>query len=242
MRDYDREHRDNARRYAYEFDGIVRRYLLRALAPHLRPDRPALELGCYRGEMTAQLLEIFPCVTVIEASGELSAAVRARFGGRVEVVTARFEDAAPPGRYGNAFLVHTLEHLDDPIPVLARIGGWLEPGGKLFVAVPNANALSRQLAVRMGLVEHATAVTPAEAEHGHRRTYTLDVLLAHLRAAGLRVVDHGGVLVKPLANFQFDRALAEGIVDERYLDACQELARIYPDLTASLWAVCASGA
>ena len=122
--------------------------------------------------------------------------------------------------------------------MLVKVRDWLAPTGQLFVAVPNANALSRQIAVKMGLVECNAAVTPAEARHGHRRTYSMDVLLSHVRAAGYCVHDYGGILVKPLANFQFDQAIAHGIVNDAYLDACNELAKTYPELSASLFAVC----
>jgi len=241
VRDHNQEYQDSdARKYAYDFDGVVRRYLLKAVARHFSLGGTALELGCYRGDMTEQILAWFPRVTVVEASSDLAQVVRGRFAARVDVITSTFEEAKLPTSYDNVFLVHTLEHLDEPIAVLERIRGWLSPAGRLFVAVPNANALSRQIAVKMGLVEFGAAVTPAEAAHGHRRTYSMDVLLSHLRRAGLRIVDYGGVVLKPLANFQFDRALSEGIVSEAYLDACDELARTYPDLSASVFAVAAA--
>ena len=241
MRNHNQEYQDNqARKYSYDFDAVIRRYLLRTLERHFVRDGSVLELGCYRGDMTEQILEYFPTITVVEAASELAEIVRQRFPGRVDVVTGTFEDAQLDRRYDNVFLVHTLEHLDDPIAVLARIRQWLSPSGRLFVAVPNATALSRQIAVKMGLIEYNAAVTSAEAQHGHRRTYSMDVLLSELRRAGYRIEDHGGILVKPLANFQFDRALAQGIVDEAYLQACHELARTYPELSASLFAVCSS--
>jgi 2-polyprenyl-3-methyl-5-hydroxy-6-metoxy-1,4-benzoquinol methylase len=243
MRNHNQEYQDNqGRKYAYGFDGVIRRYLLKALERHLARSGSALELGCYMGDMTEQILEYFPAITVIEASSELGSVVQQRFPGRVKVVVARLEDAQLEERYDNVFLVHTLEHLDDPVAVLARTRQWLSASGRLFVAVPNANALSRQIAVKMRLIEYNTAVTPAEAQHGHRCTYTMDVLLSQLRRAGLRVDDYGGILVKPLANYQFDEAIAKGIVSEAYLDACHELAKTYPDLSASLFAVCSSPA
>jgi 2-polyprenyl-3-methyl-5-hydroxy-6-metoxy-1,4-benzoquinol methylase len=239
MRRHNEEYRDSAaRKYSYDFDAVIRRYLLKTLAPYFKLDGTALELGCYRGDMTEQILGYFKTVTVIEASSDLADVVRQRFTDRVIVKTSTFEDARVDEKYDNIFLVHTLEHLDDPIGALSKFRDWLTPAGRLFVAVPNANALSRQIAVKMGLVEYNCAVTPAEAEHGHRRTYSIDVLIGHLRKAGYRVTDYGGVLVKPLANFQFDAAIEQRIVDAAYLDACNELAKIYPDLSASVFAVC----
>lgn len=239
MRDHNAEYQDNsARQYAYDFDWVIRRYLLKTLERHFDARGSVLELGCFRGDMTAQILDYFPHVTIVEAASELAAQVSDRFPGRVRVINAAIEAAHLDQRFDNVFLVHTLEHLDGRVAVLARIGEWLSASGRLFVAVPNATALSRQIAVKMGLIAHHSAVTPAEAAHGHRCTYTMDVLLSEIGHAGLRVQAHGGVLVKPLANFQFDRALAHGIVDEAYLDACNELAIMHPDLAASLYVVC----
>jgi 2-polyprenyl-3-methyl-5-hydroxy-6-metoxy-1,4-benzoquinol methylase len=239
MRSHNLEYQDNqGRKYSYDFDAVIRRYMLKTFEPQFIRGGSVLELGCHKGDMTEQILEYFPAVTAIEAASDLVAGVRARFPGRANVILSTFEDASLPDRYDNVFLIHTLEHLDHPVEVLARIRQWLSPSGRLFVAVPNANALSRQIAVRMGLIEHNAAVTPAEAQHGHRRTYSMDVLLSDVRHAGYRLDDHGGILVKPLANFQFDQALASGIVNEAYLQGCHELAKMYPDLSASLYAVC----
>lgn len=239
VRDLNKEYKDASdRNYAYDFDWVLRKYLLKAIAPHFRSGGRALELGCYKGDMTEQILGYFERLTVVEGASELCELVARRFPGKVDIINATFESARIDRGFDAVFLIHTLEHLDDPVGTLARIRGWLAPGGRLFVAVPNANALSRQIAVRMGLISHNAAVTPAEKEHGHRITYSMDVFLSHLREAGLKVVQEGGVLVKPLANFQFDKALAAGIVDEKYLDGCFELGKLHPDLCASLFAVC----
>ena len=125
--------------------------------------------------------------------------------------------------------------------LLRRIGSWLCPSGRLFVAVPNAYAASRQIAVAMGLIPHATAVTEGEALHGHRRTYCKETLQSDVRAAGLRMVSEGGILFKPLANFQFDRVLREKIVGDDYLNGCFELGKAYPELCASVYVVCSPG-
>lgn len=118
---------------------------------------------------------------------------------------------------------------------------WLSDQGRFFVAVPNANAASRQIAVAMGMIDHNQAVTAGEHDHGHRRTYSMDTLNSHLQAAGLSVVNQGGVMFKGLANFQFDKALAAGIVDTAYLEGCFQLGRKYPDLCSSIYAICQRG-
>ena len=114
-------------------------------------------------------------------------------------------------------------------------------GGRFFLVCPNANAPSRQIAVKMGLISHNAAVTPAEAEHGHRCTYTLDTLERDATAAGLKVVHRSGIFFKALANFQWDRLLQTDIISKEYLEGCYKLGHIYPDLCSSIFLVCERG-
>jgi SAM-dependent methyltransferase len=242
MRDFNTEYQDvDQRQYAYDFDWVIRRYLLKAVSSHFKQTHKALELGCFQGDMTDQLLGYFDSLTVVEAASDLCAMVKSRFPGKVEVINATFAEAELPASFDTIFLVHTLEHLDDPVGTLKKIQGWMAPDARLIVAVPNANALSRQIAVKMGLVEYNAAVTPGERDHGHRITYSMDRFEHDLRSAGLRLIDGGGILVKTLANFQFDKALKAGIINEDYLNGCYELGRLYPDLCASLFWVCGKG-
>lgn len=239
-RDYNAEYKDSSQKYAYEFDARLRTYMLRALDPFLRAGR-ALEMGCYTGEMTELLSSRYDDLTVVEASDELVNAARARLGRRATFVHGRFETVALAPTFDAVFLVHTLEHLDDPSAVLRRVATWLAPSGRLFVVVPNANAASRQIAVEMGLIAFNAAVTPDERVHGHRKTYSLDTLQREVRDAGFHVVQTGGVFFKPLANFQFDAAIASGLVSEAYLEGCYRIGMRYPDLSASIFAVCERG-
>jgi|KBSMisStaDraftv2_1062788.scaffolds.fasta_scaffold25561_2 2-polyprenyl-3-methyl-5-hydroxy-6-metoxy-1,4-benzoquinol methylase len=236
-RDYNAEYKDGVRKYAYEFDTILRRYMMRALDPFLPPGR-ALEMGCYLGDVTEMLAERYTDLTVIEASGELASAAQKRLGARARFLQGMFETIDVAEQFDAIFLMHTLEHLDDPVQVLRRAGGWLNDSGRLFVVVPNANAPSRQIAVQMGLIPFNSAVTDAEREHGHRRTYSLDTLERDVIGAGLRIVHRGGVFFKPLANYQFDKLAGGDVVSDAYLEGCYRLGMHYPDLCASIYVVC----
>lgn len=239
-RDYDSEYKDSTRKYAYRFDTVLRGYVMRTLEPFLPPGR-ALEMGCFTGDMTELIAERYSDLTVIEASGELVATASARLGARARFVHGTFEAVDLPERYDAVFLVHTLEHLDDPVGVLRRVKGWLADAGRLFVVVPNANAASRQIAVQMGLIRFNDAVTDDERVHGHRKTYRLDTLEREVQDAGLQIVQSGGVFFKPLANYQFDRLIGGDVISDEYLEGCYRLGMHYPDLCASIWAVCARG-
>ena len=229
-------------KYAYAFDtDVIHPFMIRSFEPFFR-EGSLLELGSSRGDFTERLLPYFDDVTCVEAADAALEDARSRLGDRVVYVNSAFETVSLPRRYDNVVLTHVLEHLDDPVLVLRRINDeWLEDGGRLFLVCPNANAPSRQIAVKMGLITHNAAVLPAEAEHGHRRTYSLDTLERDVVAAGLRVVCRSGIFFKALANYQFDRLLATDIISEGYLDGCYELGQHYPDLCSSIFVLCERG-
>lgn len=242
-RDYDAEFKDTAdHRYAYNFDfDVMHKYMLRSFDPLFRSGS-ILELGSFKGDFTRRLLPRFDDITCVEASSEALAKARAALPENVALIEGMFESVKLPRQYDNILLTHVLEHLDDPVGVLRRVNqDWLSDSGRLFLVCPNANAPSRQIAVKMGLIPDNAAITPSEAAHGHRITYSLDTLERDARAAGLRVVHRSGIFFKALANFQWDRLLQTDIVSAEYLDGCFMLGQQYPDLCASIFLVCESG-
>jgi len=238
VRDYNKEYKDSdARQYAYDIDYVIRRYTMSTLAPFFSK-RKALELGCFEGETTKLLVEYFDDLTVVEAADSLIEVARTKVPESVRFIHSTIEAVDLEPVYDSVFLVHTLEHLDDPIAALSRMRNWLTPTGRLFVVVPNADAASRQIAVKMGLIDTNNSVTAGEIAHGHRCTYSLDTLEHEVRRAGFRIESRGGVFFKPLANFQFDLLIKNKIIDQGYLDGCYALGMQYPELTASIYLVC----
>jgi 2-polyprenyl-3-methyl-5-hydroxy-6-metoxy-1,4-benzoquinol methylase len=240
QRDYNKEFKDTSEhKYAYNFDfDVMHGFMLRSFEPFFVKGN-CLELGSYKGDFTRRLLPFFNDITCVEASDQAIQIAQSEFGNKVKFVNALFEGASLPKKYDNIILTHVLEHLDNPVSVMKRINEeWLSDNGRFFVVCPNANAPSRQIAVKMGLITHNTAITPAEAEHGHRITYTLDTLERDARAAGLKIVFRSGIFFKALANFQWDKLLNTDIVSPEYLEGCYQLGQQYPDLCSSIMLVC----
>jgi 2-polyprenyl-3-methyl-5-hydroxy-6-metoxy-1,4-benzoquinol methylase/GNAT superfamily N-acetyltransferase len=243
QRDYDAELKDTpGHNYAYEFDiGVMHSYMMRSFEPFFSPGS-CLELGSFKGDFTTRLVGRFHDVTCVDASAAAIEEAKNKLGETVTFIHSTLEALSLSRPYDNVFLTHILEHLDEPVAILKRINDqWLSQRGRLFLVCPNANAPSRQIAVKMGLISHNSAVTPAEAEHGHRRTYSLDTLERDAAAAGLRVIFRSGIFFKALANFQWDRLLKTDIVTQEYLDGCYKLGQLYPDLCSSIFLMCEQG-
>jgi 2-polyprenyl-3-methyl-5-hydroxy-6-metoxy-1,4-benzoquinol methylase len=238
----DSDIKESGRKYAYSFDyDVMHPYMIRSFIPFFRTGN-LLELGSYKGEFTRLLLDRFDDITCVEASDKAMEEARRKLGDQVKYYNNLFEEVTLPRRYDNIVLTHVLEHIDDPVGVMRRINDeWLSETGCLFLVCPNANAPSRQIAVKMGLISHNSAITPAEAQHGHRITYTLDTLERDAVAAGLKVVHRSGIFFKALANFQWDRLLQTDIISKEYLDGCYALGQIYPDLCSSIFLLCEKG-
>lgn len=243
-RDYNQETKDNdGRKYFYGFDyDVMHPFMLRSFLPHLRSG-PTLELGSYQGQFSKRLLPHVPQLTCVEASDEaIGEAKKLLAGTNVAFHQSLFEDVHLPHRYKNIVMTHVLEHVSDPVRVLRRVNDeWLDADGRFFLVCPNANAPSRQIAVKMGLISHNAAVTEAERLHGHHITYSLDTLERDAKAAGLKVVLRSGIFFKALANFQFDKLLQTDIISPDYLEGCYQLGQEYPDLCASIFLLCEKG-
>jgi len=245
-RDYDKESVDTEnRKYSYGFDfDVMHPLMMRAFEPFFVDfadnESEVLELGSYKGDFTKLLEKRFKYIRCIEGSKKAATEARMKFP-EVDIINSTFENTsliiAP---MDNIIMTHVLEHLDDPVAVMKIINDkWLR--GRFIVACPNANAPSRQIAVKMGLIDHNTAVTADEKAHGHLRTYTLDTLEADARKAGLKVVHRGGIFFKALANFQLDRVIQSNIISKEYLEGCYQLGQQYPDLCSSIFLVCEKG-
>jgi len=242
-RDHNKELKDvKNHKYAYYFDfDVMHPFMLKTFIPFFKKGN-LLELGSYKGDFTRRLLPHFEDITCVEASAEAIEAARKEFGDKVKFVNSLFETATLPTKYDNIILTHVLEHLDDPVLVLKRIKDeWLSGEGRFFLVCPNANAPSRQIAVKMGLISHNSAVTSSEAEHGHKITYSLNTLERDVKKAGLKVVHRSGIFFKALANFQWDRLLSTDIISPEYLEGCFHLGQQYPDLCSSIFLMCEKG-
>lgn len=243
IRNYNEELKDTpTRNYSYNFDfDVMHPYMIKSFEPFYKQGS-LLELGSFKGDFTRRFIPYFDDITCVEASDVAIEEAKQKVGDKITFVNSLFEKAILPKKYNNIILTHVLEHLNDPVYVLKRINDeWLAENGRLFLVCPNANAPSRQIAVKMGLITHNSAVTPAEAEHGHQCTYTLDTLERDAVAAGLKVVHRSGIFFKALANFQWDRLLQTDIISNEYLDGCYKLGQQYPDLCSSIFLMCEKG-
>lgn len=139
----------DARRYGTVFDEVADEYdRTRPMYPDALVDRacevaglgsgdPVLEIGCGSGQLTRSLVARGLRVTAVEPGGNLirlagqNLAGTGSGTGSVELVNARFEDAALPCGYFRAVFSASALHWVDPAVGWRKIAGALAAGGTL---------------------------------------------------------------------------------------------------------------
>jgi SAM-dependent methyltransferase len=161
-----------------------RRLALLEAAGAAAPGR-LLDIGAGRGRFVAEAREAGWHAYGIEPSQRGVAGARAL---GIELQRGAIDDTdVPAGSLDAATLWHVLEHLDEPGPALARIVGWLRPGGLLLVGVPNLGSVQ----ARVGGAAWYHLDVPR-----HRTHFTVAGLHALLRANGLEPVTTRHVLAE----------------------------------------------
>lgn len=107
----------------------------------IRDGHRILELGCGWGSLSLWMAEHHPGSPIIALSNSTTqrAHIEERAAERgldnLTVVTADVADFEPEGTFDRIVSVEMLEHVNNHGELLARIPGWLAPGGRMFVHV-----------------------------------------------------------------------------------------------------------
>ena len=167
----------------------------------------ALEFGCGAGGWTRVLCERYETVDVVEGSRTLLGQLRV---GKYEQKLSRhhslLEDFSPSvgKRWQHVFMTFLLEHLTDPVAALRKIGGLIETGGSLFLAVPNANSIHRVISTRAGITKSTNQLSENDLRVGHLRVYTIELLRSQVKEAGFSIDKEWSIGLKPLTLGQLE--------------------------------------
>lgn len=212
------------------YSEVKKRIIMALVAEHLGDHGRGrgLQLGCANGYETKQLADRLEHLMVVDGSSVfVDRLVGENLLPNVTFRCALFEDVhagTDPDRYDYIFCSYVLEHVFDPQVILRNMASLLAPGGRMFIVVPNCRALSRQLALHMGLLERLEDLTENDHRHGHRRVYDRESLVSQVESAGLEVRDVRGVILKILADFQLNQLLGEGFLTPEHVVAMQAVA------------------
>lgn len=194
--------------------------------------RSLLELGLGHGYTTDIFSRRFERHLVLEGSAAVIRNFRERHPNcPSEIVETFFETFDTEERFDIIVMGFILEHVADPMPVLRRFRNFLAPGGKIFVAVPNAQALNRRLGNLMGLLDNITQLSENDQLLGHLRFYTVESLTKDLALAGYGIDRLEGIYLKPFTTSQ----ILSLDLDQKAIDALCQVGIDYPELCCGLF-------
>ena len=175
QRAFDRYYRDMSKYEYHQREGAESEYDQRRLAiiadiiaPHVtRPDARILDIGCATGRLLANLRDRgFPNVVGLDPSPACAVAAKKLYGIGVRTMTLA-ELGAGPEKFDVAILVGVLEHLCDLDEAFVHLRTILNPGGLLYVEVPDATAFAdwANAPYQDFSTEHINFFAPVSLEH-----------------------------------------------------------------------------
>ena len=129
---------------------------------YIRDEQSALELGCYNGTSVKRLSQLVKNLDVMDGSSRVINEAKKKINGQyknVKFILSLFEDMDALQKYDIIFCSYVLEHVKNPEIILEKCWKALKQNGIMLITVPNAKALSRQMALSMGLIDDLYALT-----------------------------------------------------------------------------------
>ena len=148
-----------------------------------RPRGRVLDVGCYDGQFTRQVLD-HECVVGLDVS---EAALRSAARREVRAVRGQVEARLPfrDASFATVLAAEVLEHVFDTQAVIAELCRVLEPHGWLVITTPNLVALSGRVQLLLGRSPHNVEFDASPGTSGHIRYFTFETLELLLHRAGL---------------------------------------------------------
>jgi 2-polyprenyl-3-methyl-5-hydroxy-6-metoxy-1,4-benzoquinol methylase len=147
--------------------------------------RVALDVGCSAGVLARELVAQGAVVDGIEMD-PVAAAEAATVCRRVLVGDVESLELPNEGRYDVILMADLIEHLKDPVKVMARLRPLLGADGVVLLTTPNVANWSMRLGLLAGRWDYSDR---GLLDRTHLRFFTRRTLIAAVREAGYRVVD-----------------------------------------------------
>ena len=205
--------------------------MVRRGLPHCRGPK-VLEMSYNDRGWTDALLEQGFDLTVIEGARYNVEYARKKYGDRLNITEALFEEYRTDERFDSIIMSCIIEHVLDPALVLSMAASWLKDDGVIILVVPNKLSLHRRVGLHRGLLSSMEELSEQDLSVGHRRLYTMQSLADEIAGAGLHTPGIEGIFLKPLSSGQ--------MMDwpDSLLNAYDEMSHELPDYSAYLFAPC----
>jgi len=218
----------------YDFDNeILLTWYPQRIVENSKGGNSILELGLGHGFTTNIFSNNFDRHVVLEGSPAVIQNFKDKFPEcNAQIVETYFEEFDTEEKFDVIVMGFILEHVDSPFEIISRYKKFLSAGGKMFLAVPNAEVLNRRLGHLAGMLEDMTTLSENDLLLGHKRYYTVSSLSAEIARAGYQIDKMEGIYLKPFTTSQ----IISLNLDEKVIRALCEVGVDYPELSCGIMA------
>lgn len=195
-----------------------------------------LEFGSASGQMTEILSKLTKKVVAVDGSSEFIRIAKERVQDAENVIfyESYFENFTLDEKFECLIFIHILEHIENPLILLPKLSTYLKKDGVIAISVPNAHALSRQLAVKMGLLDSVYDLTENDKHHGHFRVYDWKMLEEQIINSGFSIIGKHGLAFKLFSDKQNIEMLNANIIAEEQIKGLWQLADKLPEFAGAI--------
>ncbi|TRZ97503.1 MAG: class I SAM-dependent methyltransferase [Nitrospiraceae bacterium] len=218
----------------YDFDNkILLTWYPQRIVMSSKGARSVLELGLGHGLTTNIFSNNFDKHVVLEGSPAVTQNFKKKFPKcGAQIIETYFEEFHTEEKFDVIVMGFILEHVDDPCEIISRYKKFLAPGGKIFLAVPNAEVLNRRLGHLAGMLGDIETLSENDLLLGHKRYYTVNSLSLEVVRAGYQIDKMEGIYLKPFTTSQ----IISLNLDEKVIRALCEVGVDYPELSCGILA------
>lgn len=215
-------------------ESMVRKNEFNKFISHVKKFDNVLEIGLGDGIFTQMLAEKFKKVLAVDGSEMIIGYVKNKLSKyyNINYIYSYIENLNLYQKVDNIVMSHLLEHLKDPVSTLIHLKEIMHQDTILYISVPNALSIHRQVAVKMGLLTKCSDFNETDIKLGHKRVYNPDGFKKDVIEAGLEIIEFGGSMLKPLTNKQIEQSwtieMIEGFI---------KLGDDYPELCGDIYII-----
>jgi 2-polyprenyl-3-methyl-5-hydroxy-6-metoxy-1,4-benzoquinol methylase len=145
---------------------------------------------------------------------------------KVALVHTYFEDFITDKTFDVIEMGFVLEHVNDPEFILSYYKKYLNPNGRIFIAVPNARSLHRLIGYEAGLLDDLYKLSEFDLQLGHKRYFDLNSISSLVLKTGYKIISTTGLMLKPITAQQ----ITQLNWDNNIIDALFRIGENYPEI------------
>lgn len=219
--------------FQYDFDNdIMLKYYPKRISEKLVKGS-FLELGLGHGYTIEEFLKHVHDYTILEGSNAVINNFRtneSELYSKVNIIEIYFENFETNEKYDNIIMGFILEHVENPDLIIKKYKKLLSKNGKIFIAVPNAESLHRQIGFEAGYMSDLKTLSESDLLLGHRRYYDKKELLELAQRHQLKVMSIEGIFLKPLTTSQLQSLK----LSKEIINGMLEMGKKYPELSNAI--------